>query len=44
MVEDLSLREALSWIKQWRTSKYTFEGDAKLVVNAVNEKRGKINV
>ncbi|XP_074323842.1 uncharacterized protein LOC141660753 [Apium graveolens] len=41
MVEALSLREALSWIKQWRSSKCIFECNAKLVVDAVNGGRGK---
>lgn len=37
----MSLKEALSWIKAWRTSKCIFETDAKLLVDAINGMRGK---
>lgn len=36
----LSLKEALSWMKQWRRSKVVFESDAKFLVDAVNGERG----
>ncbi|XP_074373973.1 uncharacterized protein LOC141714348 [Apium graveolens] len=41
MAEAVSLREALSWTKQWRSNKCIFECDAKPVVDAVNGARGK---
>lgn len=36
VAEALSLKEALAWIKNWRTSKCIFEANAKLLVDAVN--------
>ncbi|KAL8103570.1 hypothetical protein AgCh_027952 [Apium graveolens] len=39
--EALSLREALSWIKQWRRTKCIFETDSKLLVDALNGVRGR---
>ena len=39
--EALSLKEASSWVKEWRASKCIFETDAKLVVDAMNGARGK---
>lgn len=40
-VEAVSLKEALSWIKLWRTSKCIFESDAKILVDALQGRRGK---
>lgn len=37
----LSLREALSWIKDWRRTKCIFESDSKQLVDAINERRDK---
>lgn len=34
--EALSLKEALSWTKTFRTSKCIFESDSKILVDAVN--------
>ncbi|XP_074378135.1 uncharacterized protein LOC141719654 [Apium graveolens] len=39
--EAVSLKEALSWMKTWRTNKYIFESDAKLLVVAFQRRRGK---
>ena len=40
--EALSLKEALSWIKEWRTFKCIFEMDAKLLMDALHStKPGK---
>ena len=39
--EAISLREALSWTKEWRRTKCIFECDAKLLVDAVNGVKGK---
>ncbi|XP_074378397.1 uncharacterized protein LOC141719935 [Apium graveolens] len=36
IAEALILREALSWIKQWRTTKCIFESDSKQLVDALN--------
>ena len=36
IVEVLSLREALSWTKKWRSIKCVFETDAKILVDAIN--------
>ena len=38
--EALGLKEALSWVKEWRASKCVFESDAKLLVDAVQGRRG----
>lgn len=38
--EALSLKEALSWAKQWRINKIVFESNAKILVEAVNGSRG----
>lgn len=37
IAEALSLREALSWTKEWRSSKCVFETDAKALVDAINK-------
>lgn len=39
--EAISMREALSWIKSWRTTKCVFESDAKLLVDAFYGPKGK---
>lgn len=39
--EALSLKEALSWMMTWRTSKCIFEMDAKLVVEAIQKSQGQ---
>lgn len=39
--EALSMREALSWVKNWTTTKCIFESDAKLLVDAFYGPRGK---
>lgn len=39
--EVISLKEALSWVKEWRTEKCIFETDAKLLVDALQGTRGK---
>lgn len=36
IAEALSLKEALSWTMQWRSSKCVFETDAKILVDAIN--------
>ncbi|XP_074356529.1 uncharacterized protein LOC141696263 [Apium graveolens] len=38
--EAISLKEALTWTKDWKRSKCVFECDAKLLVDAVNGSRG----
>ncbi|XP_017256601.1 uncharacterized protein LOC108226171 [Daucus carota subsp. sativus] len=38
--EALSLKEALSWVKTWRTQKCIFESDAKLLVDAIHAGHG----
>lgn len=38
--EAIGLKEALSWTKEWRSSKCIFECDAKLLVDAVNGSPG----
>ncbi|XP_074360435.1 uncharacterized protein LOC141700627 [Apium graveolens] len=40
VAEALSLKEALYWTKEWRTSKFIFESNAKLLVEAVQGTRG----
>lgn len=37
----ISLREALSWVKDWRTTKCIFDSDVKLLVDALHGQRGK---
>lgn len=39
--EAVSLKEALSWIKPWGTSKCIFESDAKILLDAFQGRRGK---
>lgn len=39
--EALSMREALSWIKGWRTIKCVFESDSKLVIDAFQAPKGR---
>lgn len=39
--EALSLKEALSWVKTWRTSKCIFETDAKLLMDTIHGVRGR---
>lgn len=39
--EAWSLREALEWMHQWRVNKCIFESDAKLLVDALKQKRGR---
>lgn len=39
--EALSLREALSRLKDWRNGRCIFESDAKLLVDAINGTRGR---
>lgn len=42
--ESWSLREALEWVRQWRTTKCIFESDAKLLVDAFKiTARGRSN-
>lgn len=41
--EVLSLKEALAWVKTWRTHRCIFEMDAKMVVDAVNGPRKNSN-
>ncbi|XP_074374530.1 uncharacterized protein LOC141714933 [Apium graveolens] len=41
MAEALSLKEALAWIKDWRSAKVIFESDSKLPVDALTGNRGK---
>ena len=38
--ETISLKEGLTWTKDWKSSKCVFECDAKLLVDAVNGSRG----
>ncbi|XP_074327392.1 uncharacterized protein LOC141665308 [Apium graveolens] len=38
--ETLRLKEALSWTKEWRTTKCVFESEAKLLADAVQGTRG----
>ena len=40
MTKAIGLKEALSWTKEWRSSKCLFECDAKLLVDAVNGGQG----
>lgn len=40
VAEALSLKKALAWTKNWRTSKCIFVADAKLLVDAVNTVNG----
>ncbi|XP_074327155.1 uncharacterized protein LOC141665071 [Apium graveolens] len=40
--EAMGLKEALTWIKNWRTRKCIFECDAKLLVEAVNGSGGRL--
>lgn len=39
--EALRLKEALSWMKEWRTSKCVFKSDTKLLVDAVHGYKGR---
>lgn len=39
--EALSLKEALSWVKDWRVDKCIFESDAKLLVDAFSGRQGR---
>ncbi|XP_074328478.1 uncharacterized protein LOC141666388 [Apium graveolens] len=41
--EACSLKEALEWIRGWRTEKCIFESDAKLLVDAFQRDRGRSN-
>lgn len=41
--EAWSLREALEWVRKWRTTKCIFESDAKLLVDAIHGDRGRSN-
>lgn len=41
MAEALSLKEALAWIKDWRSAQVIFETDSKLLVDALTGSRGK---
>ncbi|XP_074374021.1 uncharacterized protein LOC141714399 [Apium graveolens] len=41
--EALSLKEALSWVREWRSSRCVFELDAKIVVEAVYTNGGNSN-
>lgn len=38
--EALSMREALSWIKDWRRNNCVFESDSKLLIDALSEQTG----
>lgn len=40
-VEAMGLREALSWVKEWRSSKCVFECDSKQVVDAIKTPAGR---
>lgn len=40
--EALSLKEALTWIKEWRTQKLIFETDCKLLVDELQRSRGNL--
>lgn len=37
----MGLREALSWVKEWRSSKCVFECDSKQVVDAIKTPAGR---
>lgn len=37
------MKEAIEWLRNWRTTKYNFESDAKLPVDAFQKDRGRSN-
>lgn len=39
--EAMSMREALSWVKNWRITQCVFESDSKLLIDAIHAPGGK---
>lgn len=39
--EAMSMREALSWVKNWRSTQCVFESDSKLLIDAIHGPSGK---